>query len=114
LKAELGYELTPTQVKDQPSVRWNAEPYSFYTLCLTGVYIAKLIAIYKSVDDFFFTVIYSDPDAGKLKEFHHWLVGNIPGADVSVGETLTAYVGSATPPKTGNYLINILYNRDIY
>jgi len=31
------------------------------------------------------------------------LVGNIPGADVSVGETLTAYVGSATPPKTGNY-----------
>ncbi|CAI6347945.1 unnamed protein product [Macrosiphum euphorbiae] len=77
LKAELGYELTPTQVKDQPSVRWNAEPYSFYTLCLT------------------------DPDAGKLKEFHHWLVGNIPGADVSVGETLTAYVGSATPPKTG-------------
>jgi len=29
------------------------------------------------------------------------LVGNIPGADVSMGETLTAYVGSATPPKTG-------------
>lgn len=62
----------------------------------------------------FFFVIYSDPDAGKLKEFHHWLVGNIPGVDVSMGETLTAYVGSATPPKTGNYLINILYNRDIY
>ncbi|XP_026823250.1 protein D3-like [Rhopalosiphum maidis] len=78
LKAELGNELTPTQVKDQPTVKWNAEPYSFYTLCLT------------------------DPDAGpKLKEFHHWLIGNIPGVDVSMGETLTAYVGSATPPKTG-------------
>ncbi|XP_015368042.1 PREDICTED: protein D3-like [Diuraphis noxia] len=78
MKAELGNELTPTQVKDEPSVRWNAESNSFYTLCLT------------------------DPDAGpKLKEFHHWLVGNIPGSDVSMGETLTAYVGSATPPKTG-------------
>ncbi|KAE9538666.1 hypothetical protein AGLY_005765 [Aphis glycines] len=78
LKAELGNELTPTQVKDQPLVKWNAEPYSFYTLCLT------------------------DPDAGpKLKEFHHWLIGNILGGDVNMGETLTAYVGSATPPKTG-------------
>lgn len=78
LKAELGNELTPTQVKDQPSVGWNAEQYSFYTLSLI------------------------DPDAGpKKKEFQHWLVGNIPGADVSMGETLTAYVGSATPPNTG-------------
>jgi len=50
-------------------------------------------------------VIYSDPDAGpNLKEFHHWLVGNIPGAEVSTGEILTAYVGSATPPKTGKYI----------
>jgi len=36
MKAELGNELTPTQVKDQPSVRWNAESNSYYTLCLTG------------------------------------------------------------------------------
>jgi len=54
VKAELGNELTPTQVKDQPSVGWNAEPYSFYSLCLTGVYIAELIAIHKSVDIFFY------------------------------------------------------------
>jgi len=91
-------------VKDQPSVRWNAESNSsFYTLCLTGeyLYISKLIATHKSVNNFFI-VIYSDPDAGpKFKEFHHWLVGNIQGVDVSMGETLTAYVGSATPPKTG-------------
>jgi len=38
VKALLGNELTPTKVKDQPSVSWNADPNSFYTLCLTGKY----------------------------------------------------------------------------
>lgn len=36
VKAELGNELTPTQVKDQPSVKWAAKPNSFYTLYLAG------------------------------------------------------------------------------
>jgi len=50
MKAELGNELTPTQVKDQPSVRWNAEfNNSYYTLCLTGEYISELIATHKKV-----------------------------------------------------------------
>lgn len=31
-----GSELTPTNVKDQPSVQWNAEEGSFYTLLMTG------------------------------------------------------------------------------
>jgi len=62
-----------------------------------------------------FIVIYSDPDAGpKLKEFHHWLIGNIPGGDVNMGETLTAYVGSATPPKTGRYLPSKYFNFKVY
>lgn len=49
-----------------------------------------------------------DPDIStgaaqpKGNEWHQWLVGNIPGGDVSAGETLTAYVGSGPPPKTGN------------
>lgn len=34
-------------------------------------------------------------------QWHHWLVGNIPGADVSKGETLSAYIGSGPPPDTG-------------
>uniref|UniRef100_A0A2S2QN41 Phosphatidylethanolamine-binding F40A3.3 n=1 Tax=Sipha flava TaxID=143950 RepID=A0A2S2QN41_9HEMI len=38
VKAELGNELTPTQVKDQPTIRWDADPDSFYTLCMTGNY----------------------------------------------------------------------------
>jgi phosphatidylethanolamine-binding protein len=31
-----GSELTPTNVKDEPNVEWNAEDGSFYTLLMTG------------------------------------------------------------------------------
>uniref|UniRef100_V5GYS1 Phosphatidylethanolamine-binding protein n=1 Tax=Anoplophora glabripennis TaxID=217634 RepID=V5GYS1_ANOGL len=78
----LGNVLTPTQVKDQPNVSWEADNNSFYTLCMT------------------------DPDAPsrqqpKFREWHHWLVSNIPGNDVSKGEVLSEYVGSGPPPNTG-------------
>lgn len=48
----------------------------------------------------------TDPDAPSRKEatfreWHHWLVGNIPGSDVSKGETLSEYVGSGPPQGTG-------------
>lgn len=35
VSANLGNELTPTQVKHIPKVTWNADPSAFYTLCLT-------------------------------------------------------------------------------
>lgn len=78
----MGNELTPTQVKDVPTVKWNADANKFYTLCMT------------------------DPDAPsrkdpKFREWHHWLVGNIPGGRVDDGETLSAYVGSGPPQGTG-------------
>ncbi|XP_047999604.1 phosphatidylethanolamine-binding protein 1-like [Leguminivora glycinivorella] len=46
-----------------------------------------------------FTAVHSDPDAPsrvepKFREWHHWLVSNIPGNNVAAGETLSAYVGS--------------------
>lgn len=74
-----GNELTPTQVKDIPAVDFAADNNSFYTLCMT------------------------DPDAPSrenptYREWHHWLVGNIPGKDVAKGEILSAYVGSGPPP----------------
>ncbi|CAG5049621.1 unnamed protein product [Parnassius apollo] len=77
-----GNELTPTQVKDQPTVSWDAEQNAFYTVAMT------------------------DPDAPsrkepKFREWHHWLVGNVPGSDVSKGDVLSAYVGSGPPPGTG-------------
>ncbi|XP_014250544.1 protein D3-like [Cimex lectularius] len=82
LVVDFGNELTPTQVKDQPKVEWEADPDSLYTLCLT------------------------DPDAPsraepKFREWHHWLVGNIPGNDVSKGEVISAYIGSGPPNGTG-------------
>ncbi|XP_017777132.1 PREDICTED: phosphatidylethanolamine-binding protein homolog F40A3.3-like isoform X2 [Nicrophorus vespilloides] len=78
----LGNELTPTQVKDIPNVKWTADNNAFYTLCMT------------------------DPDAPSRKEptyreWHHWLVGNIPGADISKGDTLSQYIGSGPPEGTG-------------
>lgn len=44
----------------------------------------------------------SDPDAPsradpKFREWHHWLVGNIPGNDIKSGEVLSEYVGSGPP-----------------
>lgn len=82
VSANLGNELKPRQVKDVPKVEWNADAKALYTLCLT------------------------DPDAPSRKEptyreWHHWLVGNIPGGDVAKGETLSAYVGSGPPEGTG-------------
>lgn len=47
-----------------------------------------------------------DPDAPsrnnpKFREWHHWLVVNIPSTDVSKGEELSAYIGSGPPKDTG-------------
>lgn len=47
-----------------------------------------------------------DPDAPsraepQFREWHHWLVGNILGGNISSGEVLSAYVGSGPPPDTG-------------
>lgn len=36
VSVDIGKELTPTQVKDQPTVDWDADSSSYYTLCMTG------------------------------------------------------------------------------
>ncbi|XP_018324117.1 phosphatidylethanolamine-binding protein homolog F40A3.3-like [Agrilus planipennis] len=81
-KVQGGNILTPTQVKDQPSVKWQADKNEYYLLCMT------------------------DPDnlsrkEPTLREWHHWLVGNIPGNDISKGEVLTEFLGSGPRPGTG-------------
>ena len=48
----------------------------------------------------------ADPDAPsrqdpKFREWHHWLVVNIPGNDVSKGDVLSMYVGAGPPEGTG-------------
>lgn len=83
LEVKLGNTLTPTQVQNPPDhLKWQAEAGALYTLVLT------------------------DPDAPSRKdpqfrEWHHWLVANIPGTDIAKGSTLSEYVGSGPPPDTG-------------
>ncbi|KAG8200127.1 hypothetical protein JTE90_018916 [Oedothorax gibbosus] len=83
LTVDQGNELTPTQVKDIPtSVDWPTEEDGLYTLCMT------------------------DPDAPcrktpKYREWHHWLVVNIPKNRISEGTVMSEYVGSGPPQGTG-------------
>jgi len=83
VEANLGNILTPTQVKNPPkTISFEADSNSLYTLVKT------------------------DPDAPsrndpKFREWHHWLVVNIPGNDVNKGEILSAYIGSGPPQGSG-------------
>lgn len=89
VKAEMGKELTPTQVKDPPIVKWAAKESQYYTLAMV------------------------DPDAPsrenpKFREWHHWLVGNIQGGDMKKSEVLSDYIGSGPPKGTGLHRYIIL------
>ncbi|KRZ45524.1 Dedicator of cytokinesis protein 1 [Trichinella pseudospiralis] len=82
VQADLGNVLTPTQVKEPPSLNWVTTPGALYTIVLT------------------------DPDAPsrqnpKFREWHHWLVANIPGCEINKGEVLSDYIGSGPPQGTG-------------
>ncbi|KAL4712381.1 hypothetical protein ACJJTC_001542 [Scirpophaga incertulas] len=84
-----GNELTPTSVKDMPTVTWDADSCKFYTVAMT------------------------DPDSPtranpRTREFHHWLVGNVPGCAVEEGEVLTAYIGAGPPLTSGFHRYTIV------
>ncbi|XP_055353152.1 protein D2-like [Paramacrobiotus metropolitanus] len=75
-----GNELTPFQVKDTPVVVWKTEPHAFYALVMI------------------------DPDVptkenNSMGAVNHWTVVNIPGINVTAGETLMEYRGSRPPRK---------------
>ncbi|KAJ8680314.1 hypothetical protein QAD02_016101 [Eretmocerus hayati] len=78
-----GEELTPTLVKTMPSLNWYTEDSAHYLIAMI------------------------DPDAPrredpKYREYLHWLVANVPGnGDISKGETIVEYLGSAPPKDTG-------------
>lgn len=99
MSVNLGNVLTPTQVKDRPTVEWKAEEGEFYTLCMTDPGTRKH-NVYRSQNK----VVFSDAPSRKTheyREWHHWLISNIPGSDISKGEILSDYVGSGPPPETG-------------
>uniref|UniRef100_A0A183C0A3 Phosphatidylethanolamine-binding protein n=1 Tax=Globodera pallida TaxID=36090 RepID=A0A183C0A3_GLOPA len=82
VESNLGNVLTPTQVQHPPKVTWEAEAGKLYSLIMT------------------------DPDAPsrkepKFREWHHWLVVNIPGTELDKGDVLSEYVGAGPPQGTG-------------
>ncbi|XP_053419940.1 phosphatidylethanolamine-binding protein 1-like [Nycticebus coucang] len=81
---ELGKVLTPTQVKNRPtSITWDGlDPRKLYTLVLTDLDAPSR----------------KDP---KYREWHHFLVINMKGNDISSGTVLSDYVGSGPPKGTG-------------
>nr|XP_060641409.1 phosphatidylethanolamine-binding protein 1-like [Anolis sagrei ordinatus] len=81
---ELGQELSPTQVQNHPTcIDWTGcDPKKLYTLILTDLDVPSR----------------EDP---KSREWHHCLVTNMKGHDMSSGCVLTDYVGSAPGKDTG-------------
>ncbi|XP_049326266.1 phosphatidylethanolamine-binding protein 1-like [Astyanax mexicanus] len=81
---KLGKVLTPTQVQNFPTLMdWE------------GCDSSKL-----------YTLILTDPDAPSrndpvMREWHHFLVVNVRGNDVSTGCVLSEYVGSGPPKGSG-------------
>uniref|UniRef100_A0AAR5PTH2 Phosphatidylethanolamine-binding protein n=1 Tax=Dendroctonus ponderosae TaxID=77166 RepID=A0AAR5PTH2_DENPD len=64
------------------------------------------------------TQVMVDPDAPSranpfMREWNHWIVGNVPGDDISKGEVLTAFVSSGPPKDSGlhRYVI-FIYKQD--
>ncbi|XP_050297579.1 cell surface glycoprotein 1-like isoform X11 [Anthonomus grandis grandis] len=89
-QVNLGKELTPTQTLQPPSIYWEADRKSFYTLCMV------------------------DPDAprakeSKFNEWNHWLVGNIPGNRIAQGQPLVQYLPPCpqrnSPPHRYTYMV---------
>lgn len=93
--ANNGIELTPTETMRQPMVKWKSEKNkAFYTLIMT------------------------DPDAPSrktptMREWHHWMVVNIPGSDLRQGEIMTEYIGPAPPKDTDLHrYVFLLFKQD--
>jgi phosphatidylethanolamine-binding protein (PEBP) family uncharacterized protein len=79
-----GGDLTPTQCQHLPSIKFAGEKEKLYTIIL------------------------SDPDAPsvadpKFGEWQHWISVNTPADDVSAGDAITAYFGSAPGKDSGKH-----------
>ncbi|TDG49417.1 hypothetical protein AWZ03_004100 [Drosophila navojoa] len=79
---EEGKTYTPTELKFQPKLEWNADAESYYTLIMLS------------------------PDAPSreypiYRSWLHWLVVNVPGLDVAKGQPLSEYFGPMPPKESG-------------
>lgn len=88
----LGAELTPTQVKDQPVVSWQSEPDVLYTLLIAQPDLPT-------------------QEDQSLGEVRHWLIINIPDNSVSDGFAVAEYLGSGAPLGSGFHRYTFLVFR---
>lgn len=82
IAVNLGNALSPAEVSSKPDLEWDAKSNLFYTVLMV------------------------DPDAPsrrdpKLREWTHWLVVNIPGTDLNMGNVLVDYIPPGPPKGTG-------------
>lgn len=88
---DLGNEIPPRDVRDEPHVSYEADPGEYYTLIMT------------------------DPDAPRRKnpvqkEWQSWMVVNIPGSRIKDGETLAEYIGPCPARFTDSHrLVFLVY-----
>lgn len=90
-----GNELTPTQVKDKPRVKWDADSSKLYTLLM------------------------ADPDAESRanateRSIKHWLVFNIPGSAVHKGDEAAGYLSAAPGKGSGLHRYTFLVYEQPY
>lgn len=77
----LGNELVPSRTVQTPKVEWHAEKGAYYTLVMI------------------------DADApAESHEVRHWLVMNVPEANVENGDEVIAYLGAGTRPGIHRYI----------
>lgn len=79
-----GCDMTPTQCQHFPSIKFDGEEGKLYTIIL------------------------SDPDAPsvadpKFAEWQHWISVNTPAQDITAGESITTYFGSAPGKDSGKH-----------
>ncbi|XP_033754821.1 39S ribosomal protein L38, mitochondrial-like [Pecten maximus] len=87
-----GNIISPSEVEERPQVEYDFAPDKLYTLALTA------------------------PDSHLQKnavEYLHWLVGNIPGDDISKGEELCCYLPPFPVRGTGFHrYVFVLYEQE--
>lgn len=54
-----------------------------------------------------YTVVIWDPDAPRSPSFLHWLVTNIPGGDITRGDTIQSYTPPSPPDKQHRYYVGL-------
>ncbi|XP_065315001.1 large ribosomal subunit protein mL38-like isoform X2 [Gordionus sp. m RMFG-2023] len=87
-----GNILTSLEAADAPDVTFASEPDEYYTLILTSLDAHMTIS---------------------KAEYLHWHICNIPGNDISAGETLCHYLRPFYPHGTGYHrMVFVLYAQD--